>query len=1289
MSSQLGAGSSARQRCDWDSPPNGADCAAGPTRRAGHAASRPDTGTLRRLFQTAALLAGSALALALLAVNVLPSVNGLVSRPMANLLDAVMVAAVVAPLVGLIVLLRHPRADRDLAAALAGRRGALAALLTVVAGLSGAGVAAWTAAKQAEATDYSRFQRLTERVLDEVQSRVKSYAAGLTATRGLWPASKSVERSEFSALIGSVDLTRELPGALGIGFIRRVPRAELAAFLESTRKDDAPDFEIDTSGNADELYVIEFVEPRVANRAAAGCDIAPDPKRRAAAERAMLTGESTLTEPLTIAQAETEGPGFYYFLPVYAKAMPTATPEERRAALQGWVYMSIVAARLFAGLDAASHDELHTAIYHETAGSEAQLVFAAQTPPGVAVKNPRAAYTSLSQAHGISVGGQRWGLLVSTTPLFASASRAAVWALGGGGMLLALLAAGLMLTLGGTAARARAMAESMTATLRESERVTRLLAENTSDLVGLVSADGRSLFLSPSVYRTLGYSAAELASSNWRTRVHPDDLPEVEAAHAANLAGQKTCVRYRALKKDGSHIWLECTASAVMAADGLRVEHIVWSSRDVTAQIEAEGHRAAQLEMATLLARAADVTEAARVVCDVMERVTGVHRTAVLLYGDDGRCRFVGWRGISDAYRRAVEGHCPWKEGERDAQPLLVADALNDASLAPYRELFAREQIGSLAFVPVITEKGVAGKLMLYGDQPAAISAETVANTWVIAASLGVAVGRLRATAELARREARLANTTRMAKVGWWEMDAETGAVEWSAEVAEIHEVDEGFKPNLQAAPLFFQGEALRTLEQSVRLAIEQQQPYEWILPFVTAKGRRRRVRSLGQPVVRDGRVVRLTGAFQDVTEQEEAREKAEAASRAKSDFLANMSHEIRTPMTAILGYADVLADDGDGPASAARRQETIATIKRNGEHLLSIINDILDISKIEAGKLAVESIPTDPVQVVEDVVSLMLVRSHARGIRLERNYGSAIPRSFPCDPLRLRQILVNLVGNAIKFTEQGSVTINVSLDRSRPERPMMRFEVADTGMGLHPAQVAELFQPFAQADETTTRRFGGTGLGLVIARRLAEMLGGEIDVTSEPGQGSVFVASVLAGEIDEANLWSPDAATWAAETMRESADSRAADARRVSGARPLAAVRVLLAEDGPDNQRLIAYHLKKAGAMVQVVDNGRQAVQAMTIRGDTESPVRDPAPFDLILLDMQMPEMDGYTAARILRSLTCRVPILALTAHAMSGDREKCLKAGCDEYATKPIDAHGLIECCARLVLDRAGSTA
>ena len=387
-------------------------------------------------------------------------------------------------------------------------------------------------------------------------------------------------------------------------------------------------------------------------------------------------------------------------------------------------------------------------------------------------------------------------------------------------------------------------------------------------------------------------------------------------------------------------------------------------------------------------------------------------------------------------------------------------------------------------------------------------------------------------------------------------------------------------------------------------------------------------------------------------TELQEARDKAEVATKTKSRFLANMSHEIRTPMTAILGYADLLMDP---TISASNRNNYLAVIRRNGQHLLTLINDILDLSKIEAGKLALEMRRCNIVALLADVASVVRPRAVENGLALTVEYRGELPETILTDGARLRQAIVNLAGNAVKFTEHGSIRIVASfLTAWRDAQPAVRIEVIDTGIGICREVIPQLFQPFTQGDASVAQKHGGTGLGLTISSHMAQILGGELTVTSVWGQGSTFSLTVPTGSLKGiAMLHQP--AEVEQTTAEQTAKSTGPD---------LQDVRVLLAEDGVDNQRLIEAILKKAGAEVETVENGRLAL----VKAENE-------PFDLILMDMNMPEMDGYEAARTLRDHGYAKPILALTANAMSDDSQRCLAAGCNEYMAKPIDRTQLIQ--------------
>jgi two-component system, sensor histidine kinase len=376
----------------------------------------------------------------------------------------------------------------------------------------------------------------------------------------------------------------------------------------------------------------------------------------------------------------------------------------------------------------------------------------------------------------------------------------------------------------------------------------------------------------------------------------------------------------------------------------------------------------------------------------------------------------------------------------------------------------------------------------------------------------------------------------------------------------------------------------------------------------------------------------------------------AEAANRAKSEFLANMSHEIRTPLNAILGFADLLRQGTD--LNLAEQRDYLDTIHKGGQHLLSLISDILDLSKIEAGQLNLESMRCSPHQMIAETVSVLRVRASEKGLKLDYNWLGQIPESIETDPARFRQMLLNVVGNAIKFTDNGGVQI-VAQVIGQLEDPRLLLEVVDTGIGIRSDKLKDIFDPFCQADSSVTRRFGGTGLGLAICQKLAQSLGGGIAVQSRPGEGSIFSISVAAGSLVGIPLLEGPMGDFPRPS--DETNSR----KRIT----LPGRRILVADDGDTNRKLIQIVLRRAGATVLCAENGQEALDVA---------LREP--LDAILMDMQMPLMDGYTATFRIREAGLDTPVIALTAHAMKGDEERCRESGCTGYLSKPVNAERLL---------------
>lgn len=408
-----------------------------------------------------------------------------------------------------------------------------------------------------------------------------------------------------------------------------------------------------------------------------------------------------------------------------------------------------------------------------------------------------------------------------------------------------------------------------------------------------------------------------------------------------------------------------------------------------------------------------------------------------------------------------------------------------------------------------------------------------------------------------------------------------------------------------------------------------------------------------------NGNIRGIISVTADITDQKfaadelrRAKEAAETANRAKSAFLANMSHEIRTPLGVVLGFADLLTGPG---VTAAERQEYVAAIRRNGDLLSNIINDILDLSKVEAGKIDVEKHLISLSEVLSDLKTMLSIQAQEKGLTFKIESDQGVPAHIVTDPLRLRQILLNIVGNAIKFTSRGGVEVHIK-HAIKNNSGVLSFEVRDSGVGISEAQSSRLFEPFTQADASTTRKFGGTGLGLILSKKLANSLGGDVVLDhSVLGEGSTFIITIDPGHPDQKG---PEA--------QKVLGVNSAISRDLSiQANALAGIKVLFVEDAPDNQMIVGRILKNAGAYVDTALNGKDG-RDKALHND----------YDIVLMDLQMPIMDGYEATSSLRDGGFHTPIIALTAHALMEERQRCLSNGFNDHLSKPINRNALVKC-------------
>ncbi|HQX48909.1 MAG TPA: PAS domain S-box protein [Planctomycetaceae bacterium] len=601
----------------------------------------------------------------------------------------------------------------------------------------------------------------------------------------------------------------------------------------------------------------------------------------------------------------------------------------------------------------------------------------------------------------------------------------------------------------------------------------------------------------------------------------------------------------------------------------------------------------------------------------------------------------------------------------RDRAPILSNEVANDTRISD-RELAISEGVTSFAGYPLMIAGQTVGVLEVFSQRP--FSTTEFEQLQPMSVAVAQCIERLKYAAMLAENSLRFKMALRAGGMAAWEWRDDRSI--WTDELYDLL----GVSKDQKACPeLFFSlvhPDDVEHLTSAWHASVDGSQQYNTEFRIIRPDGRIRWLAGIGDSV-RDtnGTVVRMYGVNWDSTADHDreaaliqSERRANAANAAKSAFVANMSHEIRTPMTAILGYADLVRDLIDHPEALSHLQ----TIRRNGDYLLDIINDILDLSKIEAGKLDLHPDRMGPQQVVEDVRSIMEVRSAGKNLQLIVEYASQIPTRIYTDSRRLKQILINLVGNAIKFTSSGEVRIVIRYINEdhvdghaadlADEGGFLQFDVIDTGIGMSDEQIQNLFNPFSQGDSSVSRNFGGTGLGLAISQRLAELLGGGITVESWINQGSKFTATIATGDLTGVPFIDPKPVILKATTNDSNESIRLT-------------CHILVVDDRRDIRFLSRRLLTNAGATVDECEDGQQAVDYMKERHSSKA---FPA---LILLDMQMPNLDGYQTAQQLRKLGYTGPIIALTADAMQGDMNLCREAGCNDYLAKPIDVQLLLE--------------
>ena len=644
------------------------------------------------------------------------------------------------------------------------------------------------------------------------------------------------------------------------------------------------------------------------------------------------------------------------------------------------------------------------------------------------------------------------------------------------------------------------------------------------------------------------------------------------------------------------------------------------------------------LTLTRAMSRSRTAAEIYTAALNALESGLNVRRASILLFDPDGVMRFKAFRGISDAYRAAVEGHTPWRPDSQNAEPIWVADVSADPALTDFLPTFEREGIAGMVFIPLINLDRVIGKFMLYYATPTPRDEAALQLASIIAAQVAFALDKTRSEDQARRSEARLRFALDAAAMGTWDWDLTTNHVLWSDNLERIHGLPDGaFDGTFDSYAREIHPDDREKVFASVQRALSEGAPHEVEYRIVAPDGTVRWCEGVGRVEYEDGRPVRMSGVCMVVTRRKEAElarlAAAEESSRLKDDFLATLSHELRTPLNAILGWLQMLEL---GQLSPARTRQALEVIGRNARLQARLIEDILDVSRIISGKLEIERDTVSPQQLVDSVLAGIAPTADARRIALEQRLGPDLP-SIHGDARRLHQVLNNVLANAVKFTPDGGTIVL----RGEATDGILTIEVVDTGVGIAPDLLPFIFDRFRQGDSRSTRSFSGLGLGLAIARHLVELHGGDIAASSDgPGTGTAVTIRLPVG---------PEAV-------------RSVEPRASGGAGQLDGLELLVIDDEPDSRDMLVALLEAQGATVVHRASAQSGLELLARRH-----------VHLVIADIAMPGVDGYEFILRLRADGNQTPAVAVTAFARPDDRRRALQAGYSGYLAKPIDADAL----------------
>jgi len=1106
----------------------------------------------------------------------------------------------------------------------------------------------------------TKFEGLADRLNSEVTRRLTLPEYGIRGAIGVYAASKSVERAEFRAYVESRNFAKEFPGVRGFGFIQHVQREDLDSFIAAERADDAPDFKVTTSGAAPDLYVIKFIDPLEANRPAWGFDINSDPLLREALERAIITAEPAYSSK-AIFHDKLGRHELLHLIPIFAKGGPYETPEQRKAKIIGFVYAPIVVEEALAQTTEIVDGKLDVELFDGSELTSANLLFDADNilvAPRAAGKGPKFGGRMFYRLDPIVLGGMSWTAAISTTVQFESALdyRFPI-AIAGSGMLLTILLALLIFSQARSRTSAQKIAAELTVDLKcakeNAEQISRALTRQAEALkteherlieaqsVGKIGSWSFDITNKEICWSDEAFSLFSIDKSDGipsfeahQKQIHPEDLNHwrntIETCMATGTPYQ---MEFRILLPNGAIRHLSARGSGMKNEQDLVVS-LSGVFQDITERKQAEAALLTERQRLELALRGGELglwdwnVESG-------ENIYNERFATMLGY------KLTELRPHVSTWEELV--HPEDKPGVNQKLTTLVCGE-SEAYKAEHR---LRMKDGSWLWV--IGEgkafvRNPAGRALRISGTLRDISDQKAQATIV------------------AEKTRLLERAEEFAKMGHWSFDIAQGTVSCSKELHHLYQ-----RSHLDAALSYeemladYEPESAAQLDRVFTVAIVSGEGFSLVLELHRERHAGRFMKidaqtssdAIGKVAAIFGTVIEVTETVQRERELGAAQHRAELANTAKSEFLANMSHEIRTPMNGVIGMTQLLLDTPLNPGQRSLLQD----VESSAYSLLEIINNILDLSKIEAGKLALSPVNFSMRELLGQVEGTLNILALEKGIGLVFDITENLPLYLFGDDMRIRQVLINLTGNALKFTPLGGTIVLCAAVKEVNEGSVeLELSVSDTGIGIPLEKADGIFNPFVQADASTTRKYGGTGLGLTISRQLVEMMGGTIWVRSQEGVGSTFHFTL--------HLQVGSAAETAVQ--RESVQPSITTNQKRH--------RLLLVEDNLVNQRLAARVLEKMGCEVSFASNGKEAVEKVA---------QFPDDFDLVLMDCQMPILSGYDATREIRlgeqKSSRHLTIVAMTANAMEGDKQLCLEAGMDDYLAKPIDRSEL-----SAVLDR-----